>query len=374
MKISMVDLSAQYKSIKKEIDNAIQEVINNTAFIQGKYLELFEKKFAGVNKVKFCIGASNGTSSLLAALKAIGLKQNEEVITVPNTFIATTEAITLAGGKIKLVDVDEKTFNIDPEKLKKSITKKTKAIIPIHLFGQMANMDEIKKIAKKNKLKIIEDCAQAHLATYKGKLAGTVGDIGSFSFFPGKNLGCYGDGGAVITNNASLSKFMKLYVNHGREKKYVHILEGFNFRLDALQANILNVKLKYLKAWTMARQKNAKLYNQHLKNINEIQTPYVDKNCKHVYHLYVIKAKKRDELLEYLKQNGIMGGIHYPIPLHLQKAYKYLGYKKGDFPIAEKLAKQILSLPMYPELKENEIKFIAKKIKEFYTKIKNINF
>ncbi|MBU1076181.1 MAG: DegT/DnrJ/EryC1/StrS family aminotransferase, partial [Spirochaetes bacterium] len=255
MKILMVDLKAQYRSIQKDIDMSIKEVIENTAFINGSYLTRFEESFARLNKIKYCIGTSNGTSSLVVALKALGIGQNDEVITVPNTFIATTEAITLAGGKIKLVDVDERSFNMDPSKIEKAITKMTKAIIVVQLFGQIAQMDRIKAIARKHKIKIIEDCAQAHIATYKGKSAGTIGDIGSFSFFPGKNLGCYGDGGAVITNDPSLAKFMRLYVDHGREKKYVHIMEGFNFRLDALQANILNAKLAHLKKWTKARQK-----------------------------------------------------------------------------------------------------------------------
>jgi len=304
----------------------------------------------------------------MVALKAVGVKPGDEVITVANTFIATTEAISLAGARIKMVDVDEQTFNMDPEKLAKAITKKIKAIIPVHLFGLPVNMDPILKIARNHNIKVVEDAAQAHLAVYKGQYAGTIGDIGSFSFFPGKNLGCYGDGGAVLTDNPVYAKYMKMYVNHGREKKYTHILEGFNFRMDTIQAAILNVKLKYLKAWTMTRRKNAKLYDKHLKNIEEIRIPYIEKDYHHSFHLYVIKVKQRDALLEHLKRNGIMAGIHYPIPLHLQKAYKYLGLKKGSFPVSEKLAKIILSLPMYPELTENQIKFIADKIKEFYSK------
>ena len=366
MKIPLVDLKAQYGTIKNEIDSAIKEIIDNSSFIGGNLLSVFENNFAKLNNIKFCVGTSNGTSSLLVALKALDTKPGDEVITAPNTFIATTEAITLAGGKIKFVDVNEKTFNIDPDELEKAITKKTRAIIPVHLFGQAAQMDKIKKIAKQHNLKIIEDAAQSHLATYKGKYAGTMGDIGSFSFFPGKNLGCYGDGGAVVTNNSTYAKYMKLYVNHGREKKYVHVKEGFNFRLDTMQASIINVKLQYLKKWTLARRNNAKLYDNYLRNVEEVQTPYVDKNCQHSYHLYVIQVKQRDKLFEFLHKNEVMAGIHYPIPLHLQKAYKHLGYKKGDFPVTEKLAKIILSLPMYPELSEQKIKFIANKIKEFY--------
>lgn len=364
----MVNLTLQYKTIKTEIDTAIKEVLKNSAFIGGKKLTDFENNFAKINKIKHCIGTSNGTSSLLVAIKALNLKPGDEIITVPNTFIATTEAVTLAGCKVKLVDINEDTFNINPKKLKKAVSKKTKAVIAVHLFGQPCNMTEISKVAKQNNLAVIEDSAQAHLATHNKRFTGTMGHIGSFSFFPGKNLGCYGDGGAVITNNGAYAHYMRLYVNHGREKKYVHLKEGFNFRLDSLQASILSVKLKHLKKWTLMRQKNAKMYNHYLKNIDEIQTPYVDKSNTHVYHLYVIKTKQRDKLLNHLNQNGIMAGIHYPIPLHLQKAYQYLNYKKGSFPVAENSAKSILSLPMFPELKEKEIKFIANQIKKFYIK------
>lgn len=360
-KIQFVDLKVQYKSIKEEMDKAIHEVLDNTDFIMGKNVDNFEKAFATFCNAKFCIGVSNGTTALELALRAAGIGPGDEVITVPNTFIATSEAITAVGASIKFIDVDPKTFSMEPTNIK--ISKKTKAILPVHLYGQPADMDPIIDIASKHKLIVIEDCAQAHGAEYKGKRV-PVSTIGCFSFFPGKNLGAYGDAGAIVTNDSDIASKAAMLRNHGREKgeKYLSAIEGTNHRIDALQARILSVKLKYLDEWTLKRRKNALLYNKLLKGVI---TPYEAEYAKHVYHLYVIRTKKRDELKKYLESNGISCGIHYPVPLHLQPAYSRLGLGKGSFSVTEKAAEEILSLPMFPELSEEEISYIAEKVNEF---------
>ena len=365
MKIPFVDLKLQYKSIKKEIDKAIFNVLENTAFIGGKILTDFEEKFAKIHQAKFCVGVSSGTSALFLALKSLGIGKNDEVITVPNTFIATTEAITQVGAKIKFIDINPNTYNMNVDLLEKAITKKTKAIIPVHLYGQMAEMDKIKKIAKKYKLFVIEDAAQAHLAQYKNHYPGYYSDAACFSFYPGKNLGAYGDAGAIITNNKKLAEKIKMLSNHGRLEKYKHLVEGYNHRLDTLQAAILNVKLTYLTKWTADRRRLAQYYTAQLKNF--VETPKENSDFYSVYHLYVIRvhAKKRKQLQESLKKAGIATGIHYPIPLHLQPAYKYLNIKKGSFPITETFAKEILSLPLYPGMTKYQQDYIIKKIINF---------
>lgn len=361
-KIPLVDIKSNYLSIKNDIDSAITNIIDNASFIMGKPVLDFEKEYAKATESKFCISTSNGTSSVLLALQAIGLKLGDEVITVPNTFIATTEGVTLLGGKIKFVDVEEKTLLMNPELLEKQITKKTKAIIPVHLFGQMADMEKIKEIADKHELKVIEDAAQAHLATFKGKQPGYYGDIACYSFFPAKNLGCFGDGGGITTNNDEYAKKMAMMRDHGRISKYEHLMEGFNFRLDALQAAILSVKLKYLNKWTNQRRENARIYNELLPD--NVQIPFEAENRKHVYYAYQIIVEKRDEISHYLEQQGISSGVYYPIPLHLQKAYEYMNLKKGSFPVTEKACERLLALPMFPELKEGDIKYICNKVEE----------
>lgn len=361
-KIPLVDLKANYESIKEAIDSAIQDVINSSSFIMGKYVQSFEREYSYSTNSKFCISTSNGTASILIALQALGLKPGDEVITVPNTFIATTEAITLIGGKIKFVDVEEKTLLMNHEILENHITKKTKVIIPVHLFGQLADMDKIKEIGDKHNLKIVEDVAQAHFATYKGKQPGYYGDMACYSFFPAKNLGCFGDGGSVTTNNEVYAKKMAMLRDHGRVSKYEHLIEGFNFRMDALQAAILSVKLKYVDRWTNQRRENAKLYNKLLSGI--VQTPYEAPYRKHVYYAYQIMLEKRDEMQKYLEENGISCGVYYPIPLHLQKAYEYLNLKNGAFPVVEDACNKLLALPMYPELNEEQINYICNKIIE----------
>jgi len=364
MNIPLLDLKSQYKSIKPEIQKVINKVIDNGQFILGKNVKKFEQEFAKFIGVKYAMGVGNGTDALYLALRACGVAKNDEIILPVNTFIATAEAITLNGAKPVFVDIDIKTYNIDTQKIEKAITKKTKAIIPVHLFGQPADMSPILKIAKKHKLFIIEDCAQAHGAKYKNKIVGSIGDIGCFSFFPGKNLGAYGDAGIITTNNKKLAQKIYILRNHGRKEKYIHKIEGINSRLDEIQAAILRVKLRHLSKWNKLRQKNAKIYDKLFKNINNVITTQIIKDSKVVYYFYVIRIKNRKKIQTKLKKSGISTGMHYPLPLHIQPAYKYLGYKKGDFPNAEKASNEILSLPIYPELTEKQIKFIVNTIRK----------
>lgn len=368
--MQFLDLNAQYKSIKKEIDSAIKRVLDGGVFIGGQEVEKLEEEIAKFCGVKYAIGVNSGTDALFLSLKALGIGRGDEVITTPFTFIATAEIIANLGAKPVFVDIEPKTFNIDVSKIKKAITKKTKAIIPVHLFGQMADMSEIMRIAKKYKLYVIEDAAQAIGAEYKGRKAGTMGDFGCFSFFPSKNLGAYGDGGMVITNNKKLAEKIRLLRNHGSssKEKYLNLILGTNSRLDAIQAAILRVKLKYLKKWNEKRLKIAKYYNRNLKGVEDIRIPEILPNRIHIFHQYTIRTKYRDQLKKFLEKNKIPTMIYYPLPLHLQPAFKYWGYKKGDFPKAEKISKEVLSLPIYPELKKEEQNFIIKKIKEFYEK------
>ncbi|MBS3105451.1 DegT/DnrJ/EryC1/StrS family aminotransferase [Candidatus Woesearchaeota archaeon] len=364
MQIPLVDLKKQYLSIKDEIDSAIQEVLDNTAFILGKKVEDFEGKFARLCNAKHCVGVNNGTSALRLALLALGIKAGDEVITTPFTFIATAEAISHIGASPVFVDIDEKTYCIDPEKIREKITKKTKAIIPVHLFGQSADMDPILEIAKKHNLKVIEDAAQAHNALYKDKKAGSMGDASCFSFYPGKNLGAYGEAGAVCTNNKEIAKELVLLRQHGELTRYYHDIIGDNCRMEAIQGAVLGVKIKYIEEWTEKRRKNAEHYNKLLKE-SGIALPYEADYARHVYHIYAIRLKNRDMLREFLGKNGVSAGIHYPIPVHLQKAYSFMGMKKGSFPVSEKVAGEILSLPMYPELSEEQMEYVSNSINDF---------
>ncbi len=362
--IPFVDLKVQYDSIKDEIDDAIQNVLNTTSFIMGEELKKFEEEFASFCNTKFAIGVANGSDALILALKACEIGEGDEVITVPHTFIATSEAISNVGGKVVFVDINPKTYTIDVSKIEDKITKKTKAIIPVHLYGQPSDMKPIMELAKEYNLKIIEDAAQAHGAEYQGKKVGSIGDAGCFSFYPGKNLGAYGDAGIVVTNDEEVAEKVKLLRNHGRiTKKYEHEIEAYSSRLDNLQAAILRIKLKYLNKWNDMRRKNAEKYNELLSGLDSIVVPYEADYSKHVYHLYVLRTENRDKLREELKSKGIATGIHYPIPLHLQPAYNYLGHKKGNFPITEKVSQEILSLPMFAELTDKQIEEIIKLIK-----------
>ncbi len=368
--MKFLDLSAQYKSIKEEIDTAVKKVLESTVFIGGKEVEEFEKEVAEFCGARYAVGVNSGTDALLLSLKAIGVGSGDEVITTPFTFIATAGVIANCGAKPVFVDINSETFNIDPIKIEKAITKKTKVILPVHLFGQMADIDEIMSIARKYNLYVVEDAAQVIGAEYKGRKAGTIGDLGCFSFFPSKNLGAYGDGGMVVTNNEELANKIRLLKNHGssHKEKYLNLTIGTNSRLDALQAAILRVKLKYLPRWSKKRAEIASYYSRLLKGIGDVITPVATPNRNHIFHQYTIRTKFRDKLQKYLREKGIPTMIYYPLPLHLQPAFKYLGYKKGNFPEAEKVSKEVISLPIYPELKKSEVKKIVKIIKDFYEK------
>ena len=363
MKVPFLDLKAQYESIKDEIMVAIHQVIEKTAFAGGPFVEQFENEFATFCQTGHAIGVNSGTSALWLALLGLGVGGGDEVITVPNTFIATAEAISFCGAKPVFVDIDEQTYNMNPTLIERAITPRTKAIIPVHLFGQVADMDPILDIAKKHKLFVVEDACQAHGAIYKGKPAGSMGDAGCFSFYPGKNLGAYGEGGAVITNNQQLAAKIKMFRDHGQSKKYHHDLIGWNARLEGIQAAVLSVKLKHLVDWNERRRSHAKIYFEMLPKGNGVILPEEAAYGKHVYHVYAVRIKKRDETIKSLLEKGIGCGIHYPVPLHLTQAYKHLGFGQNSYPIAEKCAQGFLSLPMFPELKKQQIAAVAKELK-----------
>jgi dTDP-4-amino-4,6-dideoxygalactose transaminase len=384
MSVPFLDLKAQYKEIKSEVDVKIQEVIDNTAFVMGGYLKSFEESFASYQEVTSVIGTNSGTSALAAALMAVRQINHErfdrgdiEVITTSNTFIATTEAIVQAGMRPTFVDIDENTYNIDPNLIEAAITEKTRIILPVHLYGQPADMNAIQEIADKYNLIIVEDCAQAHGARYldgwaqnggnqaNWKSVGGFGIASGFSFYPGKNLGAYGDGGAVATNDETIAEFTKMYRDHGSRVKYEHDFIGSTDRLDALQAAILEVKLKYLDNWNNARRYNANLYEEYFSNVEEVKTPKVPEWAEPVWHLYVIRVADREGLLSFLQDNGIGCGYHYKLPIHLQPAFSFLGHQEDDFPVTEKVMKEIISLPMYAELKEEEIKRVVGMVKKF---------
>lgn len=367
MRIPFVDLKKQYESIKEEIWEEINNVLDNSAFIKGSFLEYFETCFAKFCEVDNCIGVGNGTDAIFIALKSLGIGQGDEVITAANSFIATSEAISLTGARVVFCDIDENTYNINTNLIENKITERTKAVVPVHLYGQPADMDKIIDIAKKHNLLVVEDCAQAHGARYKGKRVGTLGHIGCFSFYPGKNLGAYGDGGAIITNNKMLANKIRMYANHGRSEKYDHEFEGINSRLDGIQAAILSVKLKYLEEWNFKRNTNARIYNEKLKDIEYIITPVIPDDWDHVFHLYVIRVENREEVMDYLRNKGISFGIHYPIAIPNLKAYRYLGHKPEDFPISSEYQNKILSLPMYAELNEEQIDYVVNVMRYFYS-------
>lgn len=371
----MVDLKVQYEKIGKEIDDAIRSVISSAAFIKGPEVRQFEKELEAYMGVKHVISCANGTDALQIAMMALGLKPGDEVITTNFTFIATVEVVALLGLKLVLVDPDPGTYNISPEAIRKALTPKTRAIVPVHLFGQCASMDEILKIAAENNLFIIEDAAQATGADYislsgtKSK-AGTVGHIGTTSFFPSKNLGCYGDGGALYTNDDELEKKLRSITNHGMKVRYYHDDIGVNSRLDTLQAAILRVKLNYLNSYNEGRIRVADFYDEAFLGCPYIKVPERSPFSSHIFHQYTIRAGKneRDELKKFLEENKIPSMIYYPVPLHLQEAYKHLGYKQGDFPVTEMLCKEVLSLPMFPELDQEQLDHITTTVLKFYEK------
>lgn len=369
MKIPMVDLTREYKELKKDIDQAVLSVMEKCNFILGEDVSKFEEEFSLFNGSKYSISVASGTDALRIAIMASGIKPGDEIITTPFTFIATTETISQCGAKIVFADIDENNYNIDPSSIEKKITPKTKAIIPVHLYGYPADMVKILDIAKKYNLIIIEDCAQAFTAKCningKWKYVGSIGTCGTFSFFPAKNLGAYGDGGLITTDDEKIMQLAKMLRNHGSKERYIHEIEGFNSRLDTIQATILRIKLKYISRFTEMRNNIAKKYATALNDICKV--PNVKDGYYHSFNYYTISFENkeiRDKVSKHLSENGIANQIYYPIPLHLQKAYAYLGYKKGDLPITEKVAEKVLSLPMFPQLTDTEIEYITSKIKE----------
>jgi len=357
MKVPFVDLHAQYLAIKAEIDSAIAEVIAQSAFIRGKHVDAFEQAWAQTLKVKHCISCANGTDALYIAMRGLGIKAGDEVITTAHSWIATSETITQTGGRVVFCDTQEGTFNINPRLIEAKITKATVGIIPVHLCGQPADIDEIMRIAKKHNLWVIEDCAQAHLATYKGRLVGTFGNAATFSFYPGKNLGAYGDAGCIVTNDDALANWTATFARHGGKGE--HVMEGINSRMDGLQAAILNVKLPHLPAWTTARRRVAARYNELLSGINSLTTPKVGSDRTHVYHLYVVASDQRDSLKKALTDSEITISLNYPKALPFYPAYAYLGHKPADFPVAYRNQSRILSLPIFPEMTNEMIEYVT---------------
>lgn len=365
MKVPFVDLFAQYQTIKEDIDEAIRSVITETAFIGGKYVNEFNKNYADLYGVKHCIGVANGTDAIYIALRMLGIGEGDEVITVANSWISTSETIGQTGAKPVFVDIEDNFYSIDVTKIEEKITDKTKAIIPVHLYGHPADMDPIVALCKKYDLKLIEDCAQAHFAEYKGKRVGLFGDVATFSFYPGKNLGAYGDAGCIITNNDELAEKCRMFANHGALVKHQHRMEGINSRLDGMQAAILNAKLPHILKWTEARRAVASRYNELLADAEGIILPSEAEYGRHVYHLYVVRSEKRDALQAYLKDHGVGTAIHYPTPLPLLPAYAELGHNPEDFKVAHKYSQEILSIPMFPELDEDSMKYVKETLCNF---------
>lgn len=352
--VPFIDLPAQFRALQPEIDRALEPIFQSTGFILGPAVAQFEEAFAQYINGKYCVSLNSGTAALHLALMALDIGPGDEVITAANTFIATAEGISFVGATPRFVDADPVTYNIDVSKIESAITSRTRAIIPVHLYGQPADMDAILEIASKHNLKVIEDACQAHGAVYKGTRVGTASDVSCFSFYPGKNLGAAGDGGAIVTNNARIADKVRLLRDHGSRKKYEHEIVGHNFRLDTLQAAILNVKLPHLDDWNNARKKHAEYYGRKLSGAPNVVTPVIAPGVESVFHLYVVQVPNRRQVQDAMSDAGVQTGIHYPVPIHLQPAYKELGLEAGDFPVAEELSGKILSLPMYAELTESQ--------------------
>ena len=361
MNVPLVDLYAQYLSIKPDVDTAIERTIARSAFIGGEELRSFESEFAKYCEAAACVGVGNGTDALYLTLRALGISAGDEVITVAHTFTATAEAISSIGARPVFVDIKPDTMLMDPDLIESAITPRTRAIIPVHIYGQPCEMDRIMEIARRHGLKVIEDAAQAHGARWRGRRVGSIGDVACFSFFPGKNLGAYGDAGGVVSRDEDLIRRIRMLANHGRMDKYVHQIEGVNSRLDNLQAAILRVKLRRLDTWNAARERHAQRYCEILSNCGVI-LPVVHPEVETVWHLFVIKVQDRDRLQAELNERGIAAGVHYPVPLHRQPAYQHLGIPEGALPVTEQVASHILSLPMYPELTEDQIAAVGKAV------------
>jgi len=362
-KVPFLDLAAQHAPLRAEFDRAIGEVIDSSAFAGGPFVARFEEEFASFCDSRHAIGVGNGTDALWLALLALGVGPGDEVITVPGTFMATAEAISYCGAKPVFVDVDERTYTMDPSGLANALTPRTKAIIPVHIFGQMADMDPIIAFARKHGLYVIEDAAQAHGAEYKGRKAGSLGDIGCFSFYPGKNLGAFGEAGGVTTNDDVLQEKIRILRDHGQVRKYHHTMIGWNCRLDGIQAAVLSIKLRHLEKGNQLRRSHAAQYDLALRGAEGVITPFRDPSGQHVYHIYAIRVQERDDLMSSLTEQGIGCGIHYPVPVHLQEAYRGLGYGVGSFPVAERCASEFVSLPMFPELTPAQVAAVADAVK-----------
>lgn len=367
MKVPFVDLGAQYAAHKSEFDAALLSVISTNAFVGGEYVKEFERSFAHKYGVKHCISCGNGTDAIYIALRMLGIGAGDEVITTAASWISTSETISQAGGKPVFVDVDEH-YLIDVDMLEREITPRTRAVIPVHLYGQAAQMTRVSEICAENKLLLIEDCAQAVFAKWGGKRVGTFGDAATFSFYPGKNLGAWGDAGAIITNDADIAQKCRMFANHGALVKHEHVMEGINSRMDGLQAALLTAKLNHIDDWTRARQDVAARYSRYLQGVGDIRLPTVRNGSTHVYHLYVVNTAYRDELRSYLAERGVQTGIHYPTPLPLLPAYRYLGAKPESIPVAAENMNRILSLPIFPEMTDEMTDYVVQTIREFFGK------
>lgn len=364
MRVPFLDLKAQHAPLRGELARAFEEVIDSGAFAGGPFVAAFEQDFATFCGTEYAVGVGNGTDALWFALLALGIGPGDEVITVPSTFMATAEAITYTGATPVFVDIDERTYTMDPAELADALTRRTKAIIPVHLFGAPADMDPIMEFARKHGLFVIEDAAQAHGAEYKGRKAGSIGDAGCFSFYPGKNLGALGEAGAVVTNNAELQEKMKTLRDHGQSRKYHHTMIGWNGRMDGIQGAILRIKLRHLQRGNELRCTHAAQYDRAFRGVEGLIAPHVARYAKHVYHIYAIRVEARDEMMRALEQKGVGTGVHYPVPVHLQEAYASLGHRKGAFPVSEATSAEFISLPMFPELTPAQIDYVADAVKE----------
>jgi len=362
--IPFLDLKAQCQTIKDEISQAINAVLESGHFVLGEKVEAFERDFAAYCSTRYAVAVNSGTSALHLALLALGVGSGDEVITVPFTFVATVAAVHYTGARTVFVDISPTSYTLDPNQLERAISQRTKAIIPVHLYGQPADMTAISEIARRHGVAVIEDACQAHGAEHLGKRVGSLGDLACFSFYPGKNLGAYGEGGIVVTNHEPYVRTIRMLRDWGQERKYHHVLKGYNYRLEAIQGAILGVKLRHLEAWTEARRRHARLYDTLLSN-SPVEPPKAAPHARHVYHVYAVRSHQRDALQGSLQTQGIQTGIHYPIPVHLQKAYTDLGYRRGEFPHSEKAAAEVLSLPMYPELSEAAIEQVTQAIRSF---------
>jgi len=366
MNIPFIDLNAQRAQLEPDLSEAVSKVIESNGYILGPDVKAFEEEFAAWSGCKEAIGVASGLDALKLSLRALGVGPGDNVITAANTFIATTLAISSIGATPVLVEMDPTSFNLDPSLLAAAITPRTKAILPVHLYGQPADMQPIIEVAEKHGLPVMEDASQAHGAEYKGKRVGSLGEVAGFSLYPGKNLGAYGDGGVITTQNSELAETLRTMRNYGSSEKYRHDLLGENSRLDSLQAAILRLKLPHMDRWNQQRAQNADAYRERLHGVGDLQLPQVSPDCRHVYHLFVIRTSHRDELMKYLQANGVGCIIHYPIPIHLQPAYKEHHWQEGDFPITETCAKEILSLPMFPELAVEQIDYVCETIRQFF--------